>query len=168
MTLPELVATDLDGTLVDSEGQLSVRTRDVLDRLDAAGVPLVVVTARPLRWMTELWPVVGRHGVGIVSNGAIVYDVAEDRIHELEGIEVEAGLALIAAIRAALPEAVFAFERRVGVRARAGVRRAAPHPGGQPVRAGRGGAVRGRRQGAGQGARHRPGEAPRRGGGGGG
>ena len=110
MRLPELVATDLDGTLVDSEGQLSVRTRDVLDRLDAAGVPLVVVTARPLRWMTELWPVVGRHGVGIVSNGAIVYDVAEDRIHELEGIEVEAGLALIAAIRAALPEAVFAFE----------------------------------------------------------
>ena len=46
MTLPQLVATDLDGTLVDSEGQLSVRTRDVLDRLDEAGVPLVVVTAR--------------------------------------------------------------------------------------------------------------------------
>jgi Cof subfamily protein (haloacid dehalogenase superfamily) len=107
---PRLVATDIDGTLVDSSGHLSARTREVLDRLDKAGVPLVVVTARPLRWMTELWPVVGRHGVGIVSNGAIVYDVAEDRIHELEGIDVEAGLALIAAIRAALPGAVFAFE----------------------------------------------------------
>ena len=110
MTRPRLVATDIDGTLVDSSGHLSARTREVLDRLDEAGVPLVVVTARPLRWMTELWPVVGRHGVGIVSNGAIVYDVAEDRIHELEGIDVEAGLALIAAIRAALPGAVFAFE----------------------------------------------------------
>jgi Cof subfamily protein (haloacid dehalogenase superfamily) len=107
---PRLVATDLDGTLLDSRGELSKRTRAVLDRLDEAGVPLVVVTARPLRWMTELWPVVGRHGVGIVSNGAIVYDVAEDRIHELEGIEVEAGLALIGTIRAALPQAVFAFE----------------------------------------------------------
>ena len=110
MSLPRLVATDLDGTLLDSRGDLSERTRTVLDRLDEAGVPLVVVTARPLRWMTELWPVVGWHGVGIVSNGAIVYDVAEDRIHELEGIEVEAGLALVAAIRAALPSAAFAFE----------------------------------------------------------
>jgi Cof subfamily protein (haloacid dehalogenase superfamily) len=104
------VATDLDGTLLDSRGELSERTRSVLDRLDAAGVPLVVVTARPLRWMTDLWPVVGRHGIGVVSNGAIVYDVAEDRIHELEGIEVEAGLALVAAIREELPNAVFAFE----------------------------------------------------------
>jgi Cof subfamily protein (haloacid dehalogenase superfamily) len=111
---PRLVATDLDGTLLDSSGAVSERTRTVLDRLDAAGVPLVVVTARPLRWMTELWPVVGRHGIGIVSNGAIVYDVAEGRVHELEGIEVEAGLALVAAIRAALPEAVFAFELESG------------------------------------------------------
>jgi len=110
VSLPKLVATDLDGTLIDSRGDLSERTRAVLDRLDEVGIPLVVVTARPLRWMTELWPVVGRHGVGIVSNGAIVYDVAEDRIHELEGIDVEAGLALVAAIRAALPGAVFAFE----------------------------------------------------------
>jgi Cof subfamily protein (haloacid dehalogenase superfamily) len=110
VTLPRLVATDLDGTLVDSRGELSERTREVLDRLDDLGVPLVVVTARPLRWMTELWPVVGRHGIGIVSNGAIVYDVAADRIHELAGIEVEAGLALVAAVRAALPTAVFAFE----------------------------------------------------------
>jgi Cof subfamily protein (haloacid dehalogenase superfamily) len=110
VSLPRLVATDLDGTLLDSRGDLSERTRTVLDRLDDAGVPLVVVTARPLRWMTELWPVVGRHGVGIVSNGAIVYDVAEDRIHELEGIDVEAGLALVAAIRTVLPSAAFAFE----------------------------------------------------------
>jgi HAD superfamily hydrolase (TIGR01484 family) len=107
---PRLVATDLDGTLLDSDGEVSERTRVVLDRLDQAGVPLVVVTARPLRWMTHLWPLVGRHGIGIVSNGAIVYDVAEGRIHELEGIEVEAGLALVAAIRAELPQAVFAFE----------------------------------------------------------
>jgi Cof subfamily protein (haloacid dehalogenase superfamily) len=110
VTLPRLVATDLDGTLVDSSGELSGRTRAVLHRLEERDVPVVFVTARPLRWMTELWPLVGKHGIGIVSNGAIVYDVAEDRIDELEGIEVEAGLALVAAIRAALPGAVFAFE----------------------------------------------------------
>jgi hypothetical protein len=111
---PRLVATDLDGTLLDSRGELSERTRTVLDRLDEARVPLVVVTARPLRWMTELWPYVGRHGIGVVSNGAIVYDVAEGRIHQLEGIEVEAGLALVDAIRRALPGAAFAFEMESG------------------------------------------------------
>jgi Cof subfamily protein (haloacid dehalogenase superfamily) len=111
---PRLVATDLDGTLLNSLGELTPRTRTVLDRLDEAGVPLVVVTARPLRWMTELWPVVGRHGIGIVSNGAIVYDVAEGRIHELEGIGVAAGLALVDTIRRALPAATFAFEMESG------------------------------------------------------
>jgi Cof subfamily protein (haloacid dehalogenase superfamily) len=107
---PSLVATDLDGTLLDSQGAVSARTHDVLGRLQDRGVPVVVVTARPLRWMTELWPSVGKYGVGIVSNGAIVYDVAAEEIHELEGIEVDAGLALVAAIRAALPTAAFAFE----------------------------------------------------------
>jgi Cof subfamily protein (haloacid dehalogenase superfamily) len=107
---PRLVATDLDGTLLDPAGELTVRTREVLDRLDERGVPFVVVTARPLRWMTELWPIVGRHGIGIVSNGAIVYDVAAGRIQELAGIKAEAGLAIVAAIRAALPGAAFAFE----------------------------------------------------------
>jgi hydroxymethylpyrimidine pyrophosphatase-like HAD family hydrolase len=107
---PRLVATDLDGTLLHTDGELSARTREVLAALDEHGVPVVFVTARPLRWMTELWDAVGGHGVAIVSNGAIVYDVAAHEIHELEGIEAEAGLALVAAIRAAVPTAVFAFE----------------------------------------------------------
>jgi Cof subfamily protein (haloacid dehalogenase superfamily) len=111
---PALVATDLDGTLLGADGELSARTRDVLRALDERGVPVVFVTARPLRWMTELWEAVGAHGVAIVSNGAIVYDVAAREILELEGVEAEAGLALVAAIRAALPTLVFAFERVSG------------------------------------------------------
>ena len=110
MRLPKLVATDLDGTLVDSDGQLSVRTRDG-SRPAGRGWSPAGGRHRPAAALDDRALAGGRrHGVGIVSNGAIVYDVAEDRIHELEGIEVEAGLALIAAIRAALPEAVFAFE----------------------------------------------------------
>ena len=44
MSAPRLVATDLDGTLLDSEGRVSARTRAVLDELDAAGVPVVFTT----------------------------------------------------------------------------------------------------------------------------
>ena len=59
-SLPRLVATDLDGTLLDDDGRLSERTRDVLLRVQEQGVRVVIVTARPLRWMDELWAQVGR------------------------------------------------------------------------------------------------------------
>ena len=112
---PQLVATDLDGTLLQDDGSIAPRTREVLSRLDERGVPVVFVTARPLRWMTDLWSAVGRHGVAIVSNGAIVYDVAAGEVSELEGIEREAGLALVAAIRAGVPGASFAIELLSGI-----------------------------------------------------
>ena len=50
MSLPRLVATDLDGTLVRTDGTVSPYTHDVIAELDARGVPVVFVTGRPLRW----------------------------------------------------------------------------------------------------------------------
>jgi len=110
---PRLVATDLDGTLVRDDGSVSRTTRDVLAALDQRGVPVVIVTARPIRWMADLWPMVGRHGLVIVSNGAAVVEVRGELAHtvrDVRGIEVEPGLALVDAIRAAAPEASFAVE----------------------------------------------------------
>jgi Cof subfamily protein (haloacid dehalogenase superfamily) len=113
VTAPRLVATDLDGTLVRTDGSVSPATRDVLAALDQRGVPVVIVTARPIRWMTDLWPLVGRHGLAIVSNGAAVVEVRGDgdhQVRDVRGIEVAAGLALVEAVRAAAPEASFAVE----------------------------------------------------------
>lgn len=111
----KLVATDLDGTLLRSDGTVSDRTREVLAAVDAAGVPVVFVTGRPLRWMTDLWPLVGAHGMAVVSNGAVVYDVAAHEVRRTVGIERDAGLALVAAVRAAVPDASFAIERLSGI-----------------------------------------------------
>lgn len=116
MTLPLLVATDLDGTLVRSDGSVSARTRDVLAALDERGVPVVLVTARPLRWMDDLWPLVGRHGMAIVSNGAIWYDTRDHRVRRVTGIDAVAGLRLCEAISAAIPEAAFAIECLSGIK----------------------------------------------------
>ena len=44
------MATDLDGTLVRSDGTVSDRTAQVLADLEELGVPVVFVTGRPLRW----------------------------------------------------------------------------------------------------------------------
>ena len=79
--LPRLVATDLDGTLVHSDGSVSPRTREVLAALDARGVPVVFVTGRPLRWTEEVFEHVGGHGLAVVSNGALVWDVPRDEVY---------------------------------------------------------------------------------------
>jgi Cof subfamily protein (haloacid dehalogenase superfamily) len=44
--LPKLVATDLDGTLVRSDDTVSAYTHEVLDRVRAAGIPVVGATGR--------------------------------------------------------------------------------------------------------------------------
>ncbi len=110
-----LVATDLDGTLLGSDGQLSPRSIAALQAADAAGLIVVFVTARPLRWMTSLWPHVGSHGKAIVSNGAAVYDVGTGSVEEIDGIDPEAGIDLVDAIRAAVPGTSFALECVSGI-----------------------------------------------------
>lgn len=112
-----LIATDLDGTLVpNGADQVSARTAATLARADEAGLPVVFVTARPLRWMEQLWPHVGRHGRAIVSNGAVVYDVPSQSAVRIAGLEPEVGLAIAESIRTELPGTTFAIECLDGIR----------------------------------------------------
>lgn len=112
-----LVATDLDGTLVPNDStRLGDYTAAVLRRVDDAGIPVVFVTARPLRWMDAFWPHVGKHGLAVCSNGAITYDVHARKAISTSGIEPEQGLEITAAITAAVPGSTFAIECLDGIR----------------------------------------------------
>ncbi len=108
--LPRLVATDLDGTLLDPSGAVSRRTREVLDALDARRIPVVFVTGRPVRWMTGLWEAVGGHGLAICSNGGVVYDVEARRVREYTALPRETALAVAERIRSAVPDVTFGIE----------------------------------------------------------
>ena len=110
MSTPRLVATDLDGTLLRPDGTVSDRTRRVVARLEERGVPVVFVTARPLRWMDDFWPMVGDHGLAVVSNGGIVFDVARHRVRELHAIARDDGLVLADVIYQGVPGASIAIE----------------------------------------------------------
>jgi hypothetical protein len=112
--LPRLVATDLDGTLLHSDGTVTARTRAVLDVLDARGVPVVFTTGRPIRWMADLWEAVGGHGLAICSNGGIVYDVARREVRTARTIPAEVLLDVAALLRAEVPGTVFALEKTTG------------------------------------------------------
>lgn len=117
MTVLRLVATDLDGTLLDADGELGEYTQRVLRQLQDHGVRVVVVTARPLRWMESLWPRIGGdRGIGIVSNGAVTYDIGRREVLDCHGISAEVGLRLAALVRAAVPGTTFGLEVRSGYR----------------------------------------------------
>lgn len=122
MNLPRLVATDLDGTLVRSDGTVSDYTREVLEELDRRNVPVVFVTGRPLRWAADVFAHVGAHGLAIVSNGALVWDVAHSAVHLERPIEPELGLAVARALRAAVPGTSYAVETLEGIHLEPGFR----------------------------------------------
>jgi len=108
---PRLIATDLDGTLVHSDGTISLRTRDAVLATQRAGSVFVMVTARPPRWLHDLSDLVGDHGVAIVANGAILYDVGRRKAIRTRLIEPGVALDVARAIRAEIPEVQFAIER---------------------------------------------------------
>jgi hydroxymethylpyrimidine pyrophosphatase-like HAD family hydrolase len=112
--LPRLVATDLDGTLLRSDGTVSPRTRTALLAAEDAGVEIVFVTARPPRWLAPLREVVGGHGRVICLGGAAVWDLATGRALDVCGFRDEAVRALVTDLRAAVPDVRLALERVEG------------------------------------------------------
>ncbi|MDX6358746.1 MAG: hypothetical protein QOH37_1800, partial [Nocardioidaceae bacterium] len=110
-----LVASDLDGTLVHSDGSITQRSRDALLAAERAGVAVVFVTGRPLRWATEVFEHVGGHGLAIVSNGALVWDVAADGVRLTRPIEPAVGREVCRLLRDAVPGTHFAVEKLGGI-----------------------------------------------------
>ena len=137
MSLPRLVATDLDGTLVRSDGTVSDRTPATCSSsVERRGVPVVFVTGRPLRWTEEVFEYVGAHGLAVVSNGALVWDVARAEVApRARAIDPRLGLEVCRAICARRSRARRSPSRRsTGIGARAGVHGAAPGARRRPAR----------------------------------
>jgi Cof subfamily protein (haloacid dehalogenase superfamily) len=112
---PRLIATDLDGTLLRSDGTLSRRTALALAAVEEAGIEVIFVTARPPRWLDELADAVGGHGTAICGNGAFVYDVAGRQVVSSAGFEDLVLREIVADLRSAVPDVSFAAERGSGL-----------------------------------------------------
>jgi mannosyl-3-phosphoglycerate phosphatase len=67
-----LVATDLDGTLLDRETYDFAPARPALDALREAGVPLVLVSSKTRAEMEPLAEAIGTRGPLVVENGGAV------------------------------------------------------------------------------------------------
>ncbi|MBA3522960.1 MAG: HAD family phosphatase [Geodermatophilaceae bacterium] len=105
------MASDLDGTIVRPDGTISRRVRGVLARVEAAGVPLVLVTGRPPRWMAQISEQTGHRGLAVCANGALVYDLHTEQVVRSTLLTGEVVAEVAAALREALPGIAFAVER---------------------------------------------------------
>lgn len=110
MTAPRLVASDLDGTLVRSDGTVSPRTVAAIAAVEAAGTPFVMVTGRPSRWMHPLVEATGHRGLAICANGAVLYDLHSERVVEAHLLTPDLAAEVVTALRAAVPGIAFAVE----------------------------------------------------------
>jgi Cof subfamily protein (haloacid dehalogenase superfamily) len=105
-----LLAVDLDGTLLRSDGRISARTRRALEVAQAAGLTVMIITARPPRRARQIARDVGLAGLAFCSNGGVLYDLTHDRILEQVVLSAEVASALIAKLRSSLPGVAFAVE----------------------------------------------------------
>ena len=108
--MPKLIATDLDGTLIRTDGTVSERTVAAVARAEEAGIPVVMVTGRPPRWMHAVARQLGHRGQAICANGAVLYDLHTEEIVSRRTIDTELLTETIARLRAELPELRFAVE----------------------------------------------------------
>lgn len=108
-----LVATDLDGTLLRSDGSVSERTRAALASLRRRDIPVVMVSARPPRSLRTIGAQIGIEGIAIACNGALVYDVDADAVLDHWPLSSAVATRLVTDLRQRLPEACFAVENGI-------------------------------------------------------
>lgn len=110
---PRLVATDVDGTLLDDRNEISARTVDAIARSVRAGTAFALVTGRPPRWIP---PIAAKLPDGLVrwcvcANGAVLYDALADEVLGARTLEPDAVHAVAAVATELFPGCGLGIER---------------------------------------------------------
>jgi Cof subfamily protein (haloacid dehalogenase superfamily) len=109
--LPAMIATDVDGTLLDEDEHLTPRTRAVVRAAVDAGAQFVLATGRPPRWISPIVDALGLTPMAVCANGAVIYDSSTDRIVSARTLSPDQ-LAVLADIATrVIPGAGLAVER---------------------------------------------------------
>jgi hydroxymethylpyrimidine pyrophosphatase-like HAD family hydrolase len=82
---PRLIATDLDGTLLDREQGLTPRTVAAVRAVVAAGIEFVLVTARPPRTVAHLAEQLGGGIAALCGNGTILAEFGAPGVRSAQG-----------------------------------------------------------------------------------
>jgi hydroxymethylpyrimidine pyrophosphatase-like HAD family hydrolase len=114
--LPQLIATDLDGTLVGAGMVISQRSGLALRRAAAAGAVIVLVTGRSLRGLPRVYAELGARYPAICANGAVVYEPTDDLVRAYRPMEPASVSEVCQRLRRRVPDVTFAAEVDCGRR----------------------------------------------------
>lgn len=107
---PKLIATDLDGTLLRSDGSVSEFSQEVLRKLLAKGIKIIAITARPPRWLTPHTDLTSL-GLDILCLGGGARWNAAGPATTLQSFSRADAAAIAHDLRAAFPNVLLGFER---------------------------------------------------------
>lgn len=112
-----LVASDIDGTILSARGVISPRVVEALRSVRDAGMALVFVTGRPIRWLAPIEEQVGHAGMVICSNGSVLYDMVDRRVMSVQTIPADVAGTVASVLRSEFPDVGFGLETVDGYRA---------------------------------------------------
>lgn len=108
---PGLIASDVDGTLLDEDERVTPRTRAAVQAAVAAGTTFVLATGRPPRWIAPVVDGLGLAPMAVCANGAVIYDPATDRIVSAHTLSTDVLGELAEIATRVIPGAGLAVER---------------------------------------------------------
>jgi Cof subfamily protein (haloacid dehalogenase superfamily) len=111
LTLPALIACDVDGTLINEDEEVTARTRTAVRAAIDAGVLFVLATGRPPRWIPPVVDGLGFAPLAVCANGAVIYDPETDRVLSARTLSVGALCELAEIATRVIPDAGLAVER---------------------------------------------------------
>lgn len=84
---PSLIASDVDGTLMSSEGRITPRTREAIGMVMDRGTPFILATGRPPRWIAPVVDELGHAPLAVCANGAVLYDSGSGRVVRVVNVD---------------------------------------------------------------------------------
>ena len=82
----ELFVTDLDGTLLNSNKEVSIKSTEILNKLIDNGVNFTVATARTPATVVDLLQDVNLKLPAVLMNGVLLYDIKEEKYINIKEI----------------------------------------------------------------------------------
>nr|WP_302660938.1 HAD family hydrolase [uncultured Clostridium sp.] len=83
----ELFVTDLDGTLLNSNKEVSIKSTEILNKLIDNGVNFTIATARTPATVVDLLQDVNLKLPAVLMNGVLLYDIKEEKYINIKEIE---------------------------------------------------------------------------------
>ena len=75
----KLIASDLDGTLLNSYGEVTENTKKTINKIQNQGIEFIIASGRPIDSIKTIAKSINSNNYFIAGNGAIIYDIQKQK-----------------------------------------------------------------------------------------